>query len=231
MANFNNRKSTKGLKKTSEKGVYYDVASRTTFKRDNKGNLKMQVDEFERKAHKATLERLRYYEKKYNILLKREKDIEKRNWKEYVDSVKKWNKGEINRANTVGKKLETLTTRRNVTNRYYSSENIKLSSDITEKRKVMVMRMSGKHGVYNGKAYDSYIQTLADRLKVTPEIIEKHLFPNGLEESSKYDDIVNTLNVGMNTIDDLIDEQVKKGLISENDAFFTRELLETGEDL
>lgn len=231
MANFNSRKSTKGLKRTSERGVYYDVESGTTFKKDKNGNLKMQIDDYERKTHRATMERLRYYEKKYNISLKREKEIEKRNWKEYVDSVKKWNKGEINRANTVSRRLDNLNSRQRATNRYYSSSNVKLKSDITEKKKVMVMRMSGKHGVYNGKAYDDYIQGLSYRLKVSKEEVEKHLFPNGIEESSKYKDIVDNLNNGMNTIDDLIDRQLENGIISEDDAFFTRELLDTGEEL
>lgn len=228
---FNSRKTTKGLKKTRGKNEYYDPQSRQTFTKDSKGNLKMIVTREDRLNHKAAMERLRYYEKKYNYSMKEARRIEAKRWKEYTDSVKKWNKGEYTRASTVGRRYSAFTDNWRKNMRYYSAHNIQLSSDITEKKKVMVMRMQGKHGVYNGQLYDQYIDTLASKLNMSASEIEKILFPKGLEEQSKYEDIQKVFNKAYDNIDDIIRDKVEAEEITENEAFFIEELLTTGEDL
>lgn len=228
---FNNRKSTKGLKKTRGKNEYFDPVSRQTFIKDNKGNLKMTISEVDKLQHKATMERLRYYEKKYNYSTKELRNIEAKRWKEYTDSVKKWNKGEYSRASTVGRRYERFNKNATSVMKYYSSQNKQLTRDINEKKKVMVMRMQGVHGVYNGQLYDQYISTLADRLNMEAVEVEKILFPKGLEEQSKYADIQFAISRAYDNIDDIVNQKVADGELSENDAFFIEELLSTGEDL
>lgn len=228
---FNSRRSTKGLKKTKGKNEYYDAQSRQTFIKDKKGNLKMIVSDVDKLQHKATMERIRYYEKKYNYPMEEAKRIEAKRWKEYTDAVKKWNKGEFSRASTVARRYKALNENMKKSLKYYSSQNKQLAGDIDEKKKVMVMRMQGKHGVYNGQLYDMYIETLANKLGMESSEVEKILFPKGLEESSKYEDIQQAFNKAYDNIDDIIREKVEDKEISENDAFFIEELLSTGEGL
>lgn len=228
---FNNRKTTKGLKKTSNKNEYYDPLSRQTFIQDAKGNLKMTISDIDRAEHKATMERLRYYEKKYNYSVKEARRLESKRWKEYTNAVKKWNKGEYTRASTVGKRYQNYHENMLKNVKYYSANNKQLSADITEKKKVMVMRMQGIHGVYNGQLYDQYIQAIAQRLNMSTSEVEKLLFPKGVEEQSKYEDINKCFERAYDNIDDIIQDKVKSGELSDNDAFFIEELLTTGEDL
>lgn len=228
---FNSRKSTKGLKKTRGKNEYYDPQSKQTFTKDKNGNLKMVVTREDKLNHKIAMERLRYYEKTYKYSTKQLRDIESKRWREYTQAVRDWNKGKKHRASTVGKRYSEFEENWRKSMRYYSAHNTQLKSDIKEKKKVMVMRMQGKHGVYNGQLYDQYISTLASKLNMSASEVEKILFPKGLEEQSKYDDVQRAFDKAYNNIDDIIRDKVEDGEITENEAFFIEELLSTGEDL
>lgn len=232
--NFNSRTSTKGLKKVGD-NLWYDKTSDSTFRKNKNGKLEMQVDDFERKMHKQTMERIRYYEKKYNTTMQQARDLESRRWKEYTDSVKKWNKGEISRANTVGRKRKAVSSYQKDIRRYYRAENKQLASDMREKKKVFAMRTRGIKDIKNGKVYDDFIDTVAKRLKVDNDTIESMLFPKGIEEASKYDEMKEIMDTADDratyTIEDLIEDSVQQGIITEEDAFFLLELIYTGEEL
>lgn len=227
--NFNSRISTKGLKKTGD-NEWYDTESRQTFYKDKNGNLKMKVDDFERKRHKAVMERLRYYERKYNVSLKEQKKKESKLWSDYTRAVKDWNSGKINRANTVGRRYRRIDSNMSSVSKYFNNTNKTLSRDMAEKRKVQIMRIDGKHDVFNGLKYDEYIKTIAERLQVDESLIEQALFPKGLEEYSKYDEIKAVLDNSAKLISDYVKEKIKDGTINEKDAFFLEEILLTGDD-
>lgn len=226
--NFNSRNSTKGLKKIGD-NLWYDKTSDSTFRKKKNGQLEMIVDDFERKMHKQTMERIRYYEKKYNTSMKQERERESKRWKAYTDSVKQWNNGEISRANTVGRKRKIMYEYQKDIRHYYSSENTQLSSDMTEKKKVFAMRVQGNKGVYNGGLYDIKIQIFAKRLGMSKEEVEKIMFPKGLEEKSKYDDMKRAIDKGFDTIEDIIQQKYENNEINKSDKIHLMNMLLGGD--
>lgn len=226
---FNSRKSTRGLKKTGANS-WLDRSTGNEFYKDKKGNIKMKVDIIEQQLHKQTMERLRYYEKKTGISTKQARQRESKRWEQYTKSVRDWNSGKVNRSSTVARRRKQLKGNRSVLN-YYSRFNAKLQSDMEEKRKVIFSRARGVHNVHNGIDYDNYISAIAQRLGVDVGTVENLLFPKGLEEYSKYEDMKFVIDNTLNNIDDLITQKVSNGEIDETDEFFIRELIDTGRDL
>ena len=227
---FNSRKSTRGLKKTGE-NEWFDKVSGNLFFKDSRGTLKMKVDTYERQLHKQTMERLRYYEKVTGISTQQARQRESKRWSEYTKAVKQWNKGTINRASTVTRRRKQLEQNNRSILGYYSKFNSRLQSDMDEKRKVIFSRARGIHNIHNGIEYDNFIRTIATRLNIDVSEIEKILFPKGLEEYSKYEDMKTVIYNTLPNIDDLIEKKLNRGEIDETDQFFIRELLDTGKDL
>ena len=215
-----------GLKKASD-GTYYNPDYfGLEFEKQKNGNLKMVVPDWFKKEHQQKLNTLRTYGKKYGLSnksdIKKEKDL----YKYYTDYVKKWNKGEISKLSTVKYRFDLYKDNFRATSKFYRRENKKkIIEHISDSFKVKVMRIMGKHGVFNGHAYDDYIQNLANKLNEDKGTVETLLFPTKLDEKSSYDLIKTTVDTGLNNIDELIDNKVDAGEIDDNDEFLIRGML------
>ena len=215
-----------GLKKSSD-GVYYNPEYfGLEFVKQKNGNLKMIVPDWFKKEHQQKLNTLRTYGKKYGLSnksdIKKEKDL----YKYYTDYVKKWNKGEISKLSTVKYRFDLYKENFRATSKFYRRENKKkIIEHISDSFKVKVMRIMGKHGVFNGQAYEDYIQNLANKLNEDKSTVEMLLFPTKLDEKSSYDLIKTTVDSGLNNIDELIDNKVDAGELDEQDEFLIRGML------
>lgn len=215
-----------GLKKSSD-GIYYNPDYfGLEFEKQKNGELKMIIPDWFKKEHKQKLRTLRTYGKNYNLSnksdIKKEKDL----YKNYVDYVKKWNKGEISKLSTVKYRFDLYKDNYKASSKFYRRENKeKIIAHVTYSFKVKVMRIMGKHGVFNGQAYDDYIQNLANKLNEDKGTVESLLFPTKLDEKSDYDLIKNTVDEGLNNIDELIDNKVDGGELDEQDEFLIRGML------
>lgn len=215
-----------GLKKDSS-GTYYNPDMYgLEFKKTKNGEIKMVVPEWFKKEHKQKLQTLNYYGKKYGLSnktdIKREKDL----YKYYVDYVDKWNKGEISKPSTVKYRFDLYNQNQKSTNRFYSRENKeKIIEHVNESFKVKVMRIMGKHGVFNGQAYDDYLSNLSAKLGEDKSTIESLVFPTKINEKSSYDQIKNFIENGFDNIDELINNKYESGEIDDNDEFLIRGML------
>lgn len=215
-----------GLKKSSD-GVYYNTEYfGLEFVKQKNGDLKMIVPDWFKKEHQQKLNTLRTYGKKYGLSnksdIKKEKDL----YKYYTDYVKKWNKGEISKLSTVKYRFDLYKENFRATSKFYRRENKKkIIEHISDSFKVKVMRIMGKHGVFNGQAYEDYIQNLANKLNEDKSTVEMLLFPTKLDEKSSYDLIKTTVDSGLNNIDELIDNKVDAGELDEQDEFLIRGML------
>ena len=93
------------------------------------------------------------------------------------------------------------------------------------------MRKTGKHGIYNGKAYDDYIKTVADKLDLSFEETEELVFPYRDEVGElDSDQIKRYMNqTKTKTIDDVISEKRKRKDISEAEEIELQNLVMLGE--
>lgn len=215
-----------GLKKDSS-GTYYNPNMYgLEFEKTKNGDIKMIVPDWFKKEHKQKLQTLNYYGKKYGLSnktdIKKEKDL----YKYYVDYVDKWNKGEISKASTVKYRFDLYNQNQKSTNRFYSRENKeKIIEHVNESFKVKVMRIMGKHGVFNGQAYDNYLTNLSKKLGEDKSIIESLVFPTKINEKSSYEQIKNCIENGFDNIDELINNKYESGEIDDNDEFLIRGML------
>lgn len=215
-----------GLKKDSS-GTYYNPNMYgLEFEKTKNGEIKMIVPDWFKKEHKQKLQTLNYYGKKYGLSnktdIKKEKDL----YKYYVDYVDKWNKGEISKASTVKYRFDLYNQNQKSTNRFYSRENKeKIIEHVNESFKVKVMRIMGKHGVFNGQAYDNYLTNLSKKLGEDKSIIESLVFPTKINEKSSYEQIKNCIENGFDNIDELINNKYESGEIDDNDEFLIRGML------
>lgn len=215
-----------GLKKASD-GLYYNPNMYgLEFEKTKNGEIKMIVPEWFKKEHQQKLRTLRNYGKKYGLSnktdIKKEKDL----YKYYVDYVNKWNKGEISKASTVKYRFDLYNQNQKSTNRFYSRENKqKIIEHVNESFKVKVMRIMGKHGVFNGQAYDDYLNNLSAKLGEDKSIIESLVFPTKINEKSSYEQIKNCIENGFDNIDELINNKYESGEIDDNDEFLIRGML------
>lgn len=223
MNDFKSRTSTKGLKKI-DKNRWFDPNSRLEFTKNKNGTLKMEIPKFDKQWQRQTNAKVKRYESKLNYNKDgKVKNITQYRYEQLKKAVDKWNKGEITRANTVGRVYKEWENEVKATNRFYSKDNPLLIPMIEEKKKVQYMRILGVHGVYNGKAFDDLIRTFAKTLQMNEEELKNILFPKGLEECSSYEDFSEKASEVQRTIDELIDDKVKDRIINENEAFFLRE--------
>lgn len=218
--------STRYLKKQG-KNEWFDPTSGQLFYKE-KGELKMKIDPFEKKMHNEIMANLRRQEKKWGISTKKEREMESKRWKNYTKAIKEFNEGSISRASTVARRRRAWGVKRSEEFRYWNQPKEKMEKIIKDKKAVMLMRISGKRGVYNAEYYNTLIKKVAEYSKLDIETVEQLLFPKGLEESSKYEDIKDDLDNGFYSFIDAIDNQLKKGLISQNDYKVASDLADFG---
>ena len=214
--------STRYLKKTGS-NEWFDRRSGQLFYKQ-KGRLMIKIDEQERKAHRQLMAKLRREEKKWGLSTKSERETEAQLWKEYTNSVRKFNKGEIKRASTVSRKRRSIENKQSDQYRYWHQPPEKLQKMQQDKRKVMLMRISGKHNVKNAGYYNELIALISQYSKLDPDIVESLLFPKAIEEETKYQKIKDEIDKGYYSFLDTLDEQP----ISQTDKEYVEQIADLG---
>lgn len=166
--------STRYLKKTGS-NEWFDRRSGQLFYKQ-KGKLMIKIDEQERKAHRQLMDKLRREEKKSGISTKAERETESKLWKAYTKYVRDFNKGEIKRASTVARRRKALESKQSEQYTYWHQPPEKLEKMQQDKKKVMIMRISGKHNVKNAEYYNELIRLISEYSKLDPDIVESLLF-------------------------------------------------------
>lgn len=214
--------STRYLKKTGS-NEWFDRRSGQLFYKQ-KGRLMIKIDEQERKAHRQLMAKLRREEKKWGLSTKLERETEAKLWKEYTNSIRKFNKGEIKRASTVSRKRRAIENKQSDQYRYWHQPPEKLQKMQQDKRKVMLMRISGKHNVKNAEYYNELIALISQYSKLDPDIVESLLFPKAIEEETKYQKIKDEIDKGYYSFLDALDEQP----ISQTDKEYVEQIADLG---
>ena len=214
--------STRHLKKTGS-NEWFDRRSGQLFYKQ-KGKLMIKIDEQERKAHRQLMAKLRYEEKKWGLSTKSERETETKLWKEYTNAVRKFNKGEIKRVSTVSRKRRAIESKQSDQYRYWHQPPEKLRKMQQDKRKVMLMRISGKHNVKNAGYYNELIALISQYSKLDPDIVESLLFPKAIEEETKYQKIKDEIDKGYYSFLDALDEQP----ISQTDKEYVEQIADLG---
>lgn len=214
--------STRHLKKTGS-NEWFDRRSGQLFYKQ-KGKLMIKIDEQERKAHRQLMAKLRYEEKKWGLSTKSERETETKLWKEYTNAVRKFNKGEIKRVSTVSRKRRAIESKQSDQYRYWHQPPEKLRKMQQDKRKVMLMRISGKHNVKNAEYYNELIALISQHSKLDPDIVESLLFPKAIEEETKYQKIKDEIDKGYYSFLDALDEQP----ISQTDKEYVEQIADLG---
>ena len=214
--------STRYLKKTGS-NEWFDRRSGQLFYKQ-KGKLMIKIDEQERKAHRQLMAKLRYEEKKWGLSTKSERETETKLWKEYTNAVRKFNKGEIKRVSTVSRKRRAIESKQSDQYRYWHQPPEKLRKMQQDKRKVMLMRISGKHNVKNAGYYNELIALISQHSKLDPDIVESLLFPKAIEEETKYQKIKDEIDKGYYSFLDALDEQP----ISQTDKEYVEQIADLG---
>ena len=214
--------STRYLKKTGS-NEWFDRRSGQLFYKQ-KGRLMIKIDEQERIAHRQLMAKLRYEEKKWGLSTKSERETEAKLWKEYTNSVRKFNKGEIKRASTVSRKRRAIESKQSAQYRYWHQPPEKLRKMQQDKRKVMLMRISGKHNVKNAEYYNELIRLISEYSKLDFDIVESLLFPKAIEEETKYQKIKDEIDKGYYSFLDALDKQS----ISQKDKEYVEQIADLG---
>lgn len=229
MARTRKSLKVKNLKKINN-NRYKDTKTGIEFTKRKRNSYNMVVNKQAQRQHQNTVKKLKRLNKKYNGAFNKELREENENWNDYKKAINQFNKGQKTRVNTVKKELDYFTRSNKKQNKVLSNKK-SISSIVSDKNKVQIMRMSGKHGIYNGKAYDDYVTKMADELEMTKEDTEQLLFPIKDDNEIKYEDIQNFLNGKnkMKTVFDVIDEKQKNNDISEEKAIELQNLAMIGE--
>lgn len=209
---------TNSLKKLN-KTRYKDTKSGLEYSKTGYNKYNMVVSKDAQKQHQRNVKKLKGLNKKYGGAFNKELQNEMENWNSYKKAINQFNKGKKVRPTTVKKELNYFQKSNEKQAKLISSQK-SISSIVTDKNKVTLMRMSGKHGVYNGKAYDDFIKSMADDLNMDKEDVEKQMFPTVNNDKIKYEDYKNFITGSnkMTTIFDTINEKEKQGEISEERA-------------
>ena len=214
--------STRYLKKTGANEWFDRRSGQLFFKQ--KGKLMIKIDEQERKAHRQLMDKLRREEKKWGLSTKTERETEAKLWKEYTKSIRDFNKGEIKRASTVSRRRRAFESKQSDQYRYWHQPPEKLQKMQQDKRKVMLMRISGKHNVKNAEYYNELIRLISEYSKLDPDIVESLLFPKAIEEETKYQKIKDEIDKGYYSFLDALDEQP----ISQTDKEYAEQIADLG---
>lgn len=214
--------STRYLKKTGSNEWFDRRSGQLFFKQKSK--LMIKIDEQERKAHRQLMDKLRREEKKWGLSTKAERETEAKLWKEYTNAVRKFNKGEIKRASTVSRRRRAFEIKQSDQYRYWHQPPEKLQKMQQDKRKVMLMRISGKHNVKNAEYYNELIRLISEYSKLDPDIVESLLFPKAIEEETKYQKIKDEIDKGYYSFLDALEEQS----ISQTDKEYAEQIADLG---
>lgn len=224
----------RGLKKTSE--GYYDKESHLLFTKDKDG-LKIIISEYDKELFNNQKKRLLALEKKYNVSLKSELNDLKDAFDEYKEYVKRFNNRDVKWSSTVESRYKTFEKATMKHEKIFGNINMsketkkQFSVYVENKKKVMILRMSGHKGVFDNNVnsmFDSYLQTFSDKLGVSKDEVKGLLFPTGLEETSSYDEMIEVLDGAYYNMQDLIEEKVNEGVITEYDAISLENLMDAG---
>lgn len=215
--------STRYLKKIKGANEWFDRRSGQLFYKQ-KGKLMIKIEEQERKAHRQLMDKLRREEKKWGLSTKAERETEAKLWKAYTKSVRDFNKGEIKRASTVSRKRRAIESKQSEQYRYWHQPPEKLEKMQQDKKKVMIMRISGKHNVKNAEYYNELIRLISEYSKLDPDIVESLLFPKAIEEETKYQKIKDEIDKGYYSFLDALEEQP----ISQTDKEYVEQIADLG---
>lgn len=218
--------STRYLKKTGS-NEWFDRRSGQLFYKQ-KGRLMIKIDEQERKAHRQLMAKLRSEEKKWGLSTKSERETEAKLWKEYTNSIRDFNKGKKKRASTVARRRKALESKQSEQYTYWHQPPEKLRKMQQDKKKVMIMRISGKHNVKNAEYYNDLIRLLSEYSKLPASEVENLIFPKALEEDTKYQAIKEVLDEGYYSFLDALENQYKKGIISQADMIQAEQIADLG---
>ena len=218
--------STRYLKKTGS-NEWFDRRSGQLFYKQ-KGKLMIKIDEQERKAHRQLMDKLRREEKKWGLSTKAERETEAKLWKEYTKAIREFNKGKTKRASTVSRRRRAIESKQSDQYRYWHQPKEKLIKMQQDKKKVMIMRISGKHNVKNAEYYNDLIRLLSEYSKLSTAEVENLIFPKALEEETKYEAIKEVLDNGYYSFLDALENQYKKGLISQADMIQAEQIADLG---
>lgn len=229
MARQRKELKAKNLRK-QKNGKYRDSKTGLEYSKTGYNKYNMVVNKEAQKKHQSNVRKLKRLNKKYNGAFNKELQLENENWNSYKTAINNFNKGKTVRPSTVKKELNYFTTKNKQQAKLISNKK-SISSIVSDKHKVQIMRMTGKHGIYNGKAYDDYVAKMSDELDLSIEDTEQLLFPVKDDTEIKYEDIHNFLNGKnkMKTVFDVIDEKEKNGEISEEKSIELQNLAMIGE--
>lgn len=229
MARSRKNLNVQNLRKQKNQNLYKDTKTGLEFsKTGNKYN--MVVNKQAQKEHQANVRRLKKLNEKYGNAFYSELKRENENWNDYKQAITQFNKGEKARPSTVQRQLDYFNQKSKEQAKVLSSEK-SIKSIVSDKRKVTLMRMSGKHGVYNGKAYDDYINTMSKELGTTKEETEQMIFPVGDDDKIDYD-YIKTFMSGkgkQDNIFDFINQKEQSGEFSEEKSIRVKNLAMIGE--
>lgn len=218
MARTRKELKTNSLKKLNNTR-YKDTKTGLEYSKRKRNQYNMVVSKDAQKQHQRNVKKLQRLNKKYGGAFNKELQVENENWNAYKKAINQFNKGQKVRPTTVKKELNYFQKSNEKQAKLISNQKT-ISSIVDDKKKVTIMRMSGKHGIYNGKAYDDYVKSVADDLNISPKQAEEQMFPNIENDKIDYEDYKNfiTGNGKMKTIFDTINEKEKSGEISEQQA-------------
>ena len=219
MARSRKSLNVQNLRKSGD--VYKDTKTGMEFSKTSKG-YNMVVNKQAQKQHRANVNRLNRLNKKYGGAFSSELKKENENWNDYKKAITQFNKGEKARPSTVKKELDYFTKSSKEQAKVFSNEK-QVASIVSDKRKVTLMRMSGKHGIYNGKAYDDYLKTMAKDLDMSIKEVEGYIFPTDNDDNIKYEEFRSYFSSSKkDTIFDVINKKEETGELSEAKAIEIR---------
>lgn len=224
----------RGLKKTSE--GYYDKESHLLFTKDKDG-LKIIISEYDKKLFNQQKKRLKALEKKHGVSFKSELNELTESFNAYLEYVQRFNNRDVKWSSTVESRYKAFEKATQKQEKLFGNINLsketkkQFSVYIENKKKVMLLRMSGHKGVFESNAssmFDSYLQMFESKLGIEKNEVKDLLFPTGLEETSTYDEILEVLDGAYYNMQDVIDQKVEEGVITEYDAISLENLMDAG---
>ena len=229
MARTRKSLKTKNLKKINNKR-YIDTKTGFEYSKRGYNQYNMVVNKQAQKEHQANVKRLKRLSKKHGNYFNKELRDEMENWERYKKSIRDFNSGKTSRPSTVKHRLKDFSTDSKNRRKLFDKPS-RIASFVEDKKKVEIMRKTGKHGIYNGKAYDDFLEMLASRFKTkSKQEIEDVLFPFKDDSQIPDSDQIRTIiNSGVKTIEDLIKEESDSGNLSESEEIELLNLSMVGE--
>lgn len=227
MARSRKNLNVKTLRKSNDR--YKDTQTGLEFTKKG-NNYNMVINKQAQKEHQANVKRLKSLSKKHGSYFNKELRQEMENWENYKKSINDFNTGKTSRPTTVKRRLNEFTNESKNRKKLFDKPS-RIAAFVEDKKKVEIMRKTGKHGIYNGKAYDDFLDMVASRFKTkSKQEIEDVLFPFKDDTTiPDSDQIRNIIDSGLKTIEDLIEDESKSGNLSEAEEIELRNLTMVGE--